>query len=233
MARWLVAAVLGIAVIAAATIAWSGSRIGPPTSNDRLLPLKGYIDVQIWDPNNPRRQNLHLNDAAALPLKADDQYCIEVELNRPAYLYVLWIDTDGQVHPVYPWQPGHWDQRPAVEQPASRLRRPAAPDEFYEVPKGTPGMETLLLLARETALPETIDLRAELGPLPRQREQDLRAAVWFENGEVVHHEPPRRGMRFDAKKIDDPVLQTQQRIRTKLQPYFSYTRAVSFANQGK
>jgi hypothetical protein len=31
----------------------------------------------------------------------------------------------------------------------------------------------------------------------------------------------------------DPVLQTQQRIKERLGKHFAYTLAVSFANQGK
>jgi serine/threonine protein kinase len=230
------AVVLGAACLGALIYGSTHLSVSPPPSTELAPPalptLKGYIDVQIWEEGNPRRHNLRLNDASALPLKADDQYFVDVELNRPAFLYVLWIDTEGKVHPVYPWRPGHWDERPAEEKPVSRLRRPEAADEFYEVPKGPPGMESLLLLARDTPLPREVNLRAELGTLPRQREQDIRATVWFENGEVVRNETGRAG-RFDVKRRDDPVLETQQRIRTKLQRYFTYTRAVSFANQGK
>src|SRR5262249_39196270 len=190
--------------------------------------------VLLWEATNPRRQNLRLNDQGALPLKAGDQFCIEVELNRPAYLSVLWIDPDGTVQPVYSWTPGHWEERPAQETPIARLRRPEARNEFYELPRGTPGMVTLLLLSRETPLPPEVDLGAELGTPRVQKEQDIRAAVWFENGAEVRDESGRRAMRFDVKRRDDPVLEVQERVRTQLLGrYFSYTRAVSFASQGK
>jgi tetratricopeptide (TPR) repeat protein len=127
-----------------------------------------------------------------------DEFCIEAELNRPAYLYVLWIDTDGQVLPVYPWRPGHWEDRPPAERPVARLRRPEALDEFYKVLKGTPGMETLVLLARETPLPREADLRAELGQLPRPAVQELRATVWFEKGAPVRNRRGRDG-RFERR----------------------------------
>jgi hypothetical protein len=145
---------------------------------------------------------------------------------------VLWIDTDGQVLPVYPWRPGHWEDRPAEERPAARLRRPEALDLFYQVKKGTPGMETLVLLARETPLPREVDLRAELGRLPRPAAQELKATAWFENGAPVRNRRGREGF-FDVTRRQDPVLLTQQRIREKLKDHFSYVLAVSFANQGK
>ena len=142
---------------------------------------------------------------------------------------------DGQVYPVYPWRPGDWEERPAREEPVRKLRRPEALDEFYQLPADTPGMVTLVLLARETPLPLDVDPRAELGALRPQKEQDLRATVWFENGEAVQDEPGRRAMRFDVTRRDDPVLAAQERIRSRLlgRHHFDYARAVSFACQGK
>jgi hypothetical protein len=210
-------------------------RPGPPADRSAAAepaPLKGSLDILIYDPADKRRQNLFLDDPGAMPLRAGDEFCIEADLNRPAYLYVLWIDTDGQVLPVYPWRPGHWEDRPAEERPVARLRRPEALDEFYKVPKGTPGMETLVLLTRETPLPPDVDLRAELGPLPRPAVQELRATAWFENGVPVRNRRGREG-RFDVTRREDPVLLTQQRIREKLGPHFPYVLAVSFANQGQ
>jgi serine/threonine protein kinase len=210
----------------------SGSGHLPESVPAALPALQGYIDVQVYDPKDRRRQDLRLNDPGALPLKAGDQFSIEAKLNRPAYLYVLWIDSTGKVSPIYPWRPGHWKDRPAVEKPVQSLRRPEPLDEFYTIEPGVPGMETIVLLARETPLEPAVDLRVELGPLPRQVGQSLRATAWFENGEVVRTEK-ERGSNFDATKRDDPVLETQQRIREVQREYFTYSRAVSFANQGR
>jgi hypothetical protein len=197
-----------------------------------VVPLKGSIDVQIYDEGNPRRQDLYLDDAGALPLRPGDQICIEAELNRPAYLYVLWIDTEGQVLPVYPWRPGHWESRPEQERPVARLRRPEDLLEYYPVRQGAPGMETLVLLARPTPLPRALDLRAELGELPRPVAQELRATAWFEDGLPVHNRRGRAG-RFDVTRREDAVLATQQRLKERLGKHFTYMLAVSFANQGK
>lgn len=136
--------------------------------------------MQIYDRTDPRR-HLRLNHPAALPLKAGDAFCIEAELDRPAYVDILWIDTDGKVHPVYP---------------------------------------------------RDVDLRAELGQLPAQDEKDMRAAVWFENGEVVRHERLREP-KWEARKANDPVLATQARVRAVQQKHLDYSRAVNFANQGR
>jgi hypothetical protein len=208
---------------------------GRPTPDVPLVerpPFKGDIDIRINDPDNPRRRNLLLDDPGAMPMRPGDEFRIEAELNRPAYLYVLWIDTDGQVLPVYPWKPGRWEDRPGQEHPVARLRRPERLTSWYKVPKGTPGMETLVLLARETPLPRSLDLRAALGQLPRPVAQELKATAWFENGHAVRNRRGREG-RFDVTRREDPVLETQQRIRERLGEHFAYTRAVSFANQGR
>jgi serine/threonine protein kinase len=199
-----------------------------------LPPLTGYVDVLLSDPDKDRtrRQNVRLSDAGALPIKAGDKFCIVAELNRPAYLYVFWVRADGEVEPAYPWKPGDWASRPPAEQPISNLRIPPEPDQFFKMPEGTRGMETLVLLAGDAALPADVDVRAELGIIPPQKEQSLRAAVWFRNGFVVKDEPDRGVFDF-VETADDPLLQLQQRIQTRLGKWFSYTRSVSFAYQGK
>ncbi len=240
--RWFLAgAGAGVLAVLAAVfvipphrgIPHAGDPMPQPDSVKGLPPLKGSIDILIYEDGNPRRQNIFLDDPGAMPLRPGDEVSIEAELNRKAYVYVLWIDTDGKVQPVYPWQPGHWEERPAEERPVAKVRRPEALDEFYQVSKGTPGMETLVLLARETPLPLDVDLVAELSPLPRPAAQELKATAWFENGVVVRNRRGREGM-FDVKKRDDPVLTTQQRIKERLLGrHFDYVMAVSFANQGR
>jgi hypothetical protein len=189
----------------------------------------------ITEPNNTRRRELRLGEAGALPLSARDQFCLTAELNRPAYLYILWIDPDGDVWPAYPWEPGDWTKRPAEERTVQRLRRPEELDKTYRLPRGSSGMVTLVLLARETPLPADFDLLTALGKLPRQIEQDRRAAAWFENGQRVNDRPHRGDNPFNESRTDDPVLSTLQRISEKLQRpgHFSYSRAVTFATRGQ
>ena len=124
-----------------------------------------------------------------LPLKPGDGIAIEAEINPPAYLYILWIDADGSVDPVYPWKPGHWEERPAQEQPVMRLRRPET--SYFPLGPSTPGMETLVLLARETPLPADVDLRSALGAVRPQASQTLQAMAWFENGAGAERAGPQ------------------------------------------
>src|SRR5262249_21435455 len=78
---------------------------------------KGAIDIGVWRTGpDGAAARLRLTDPGALPLKPGDQFRIEATTDRPAYLYLFWIDTEGKTVPVYPWQPGKWGTRPAEEQ---------------------------------------------------------------------------------------------------------------------
>jgi hypothetical protein len=196
-----------------------------------LPPLKGWVDVLVWKESVGK--TFHLREEGVLPVELRDEIAIEVEVNRPAYLYVFWINLDGTVAPVYPWRPGRWDERPAEEAPITHLRRPQTATNFYPLSKGQSGMETLLLLVREQPWPAGVDVRALLGELPPQTEQNAAAAVWFENGNVVKGEPGRDVNFFDETRRGDPVLVTQQLLRERLGNQVSYSRAVSFANRNR
>jgi len=96
-------------------------------------------------------------------------------------------------------------------------------------------METLVLLACDRPLAaDDAELQSCLGRLPPQRPvQDRRSAVWFENGQVVEHDPARLRAHFKITEIDDPVLRLQKHLRTQLQPLGRFSAAVSFARLGK
>jgi hypothetical protein len=208
--------------------------------------LTGWIDIRLWEgkkvagPRNSHRRGLYLHQLDALPLKVGDEIQVELEINRRMFVYVVWINSAGQALPVYPWRNFRWDQRPAEEQPVQGLKKlpEGAVEDGWEMDAGAPGMETLLLLTRETKLTDAGEkaLRAALAGIGPQPLQDgkIEAAVWFKNGEVVTAEAGRAPKGFDVGRIDDPVLRTQGMLRDKLgPPLFDYTRAVSFAFRGK
>jgi hypothetical protein len=199
-------------------------------------PLRGVLHLRVDDPNDPHRRNVRLDQPGVLPIKAGDRFHIEARLNRPAYLYLFWVGSDGKVAPIYPWQPGHLDARPAEEQKRDRLDLPTKPDKAWEIPAGRPGIETLLLLVRE----ET--------PLPRQDEETLtrllsggrvpakvliKEAVWLENGREITIDLRDRAVPSrKTRKSDDPVLAIRRLFSEKVQPLGDYYQAIVFPNQG-
>jgi len=196
-------------------------------------PLDGSIDVLVWDPNNSARQGLLLSHPGALPLRPGDCVRVRARLNRPAYLYMIWIDSQGVASPVYPWAPGRWTS-PRSQVPRSELGLPETADEAWPM-QGSPGMETVLLLARETPLPAEFDLQQLLSDLPEQPKQAADSLVWFADGRAITDpKDETRGPRwFDPQRLDDPVLRTQRLIYERLERHFDLIRANSFAYEGE
>jgi hypothetical protein len=192
------------------------------------VPLKGYLDLRVTEAANPRRQGLLLHQPLALPLRPNDLMEIEAVLNRPAYLYLVYLDSKGEATPLFPWKNYDWKQRPAEER-RDRLFQKGPLDP------GPSGIEALLLLARDEPLRDDEDLSGRLAGLPKQKGlPDRRARAWFENGELVRDEADRGAVRVgQGAAQDDPVRQTQALLRERLRPLFSYTRAVCFAFQGE
>jgi hypothetical protein len=200
---------------------------------DDAAPLHGSIHLRIDDPANPRRRSLRLDQLGDLPLKARDRFRVEARLNRPAYLYVVWLGSDGKVAPIYPWSPGHWNRRPAQEVKTNRLDLPQPSDKAWEIPAGDPGLEAVVLLAREDSpLPRDMDLAKLLSGLLAQSGPTLDNAVWIENGrEVILDQQNRTAPSLKTRKSNDPVLRMRRLLHEKVQPLADYSQAVIFPNQ--
>jgi serine/threonine protein kinase len=192
-------------------------------------PLSGTINVRIWDPKNASRRGLSLTEPSALPLHQGDQIRVEASVDRAAYLYLIWVGTDGKALPVYPWKAGDWNVRAGAEHPTAAVSLPEKIDGGWEI-EGGPGMETLVLLAREQPFPAGTAIRDFFSDLPAQRLQNNHALVWLDRGEVARDRSPKF---FDVKELNDPVLKTQQLLADRLKPHFPLIRAVSFANQSR
>jgi hypothetical protein len=206
-----------------------------PARRGGAEPLRGTIHLRIDDPANPRRRGLRLDQPGALPLQARDQFRIEAKLTRPAYLYVFWLGADGKVAPIYPWTQGRWD-RPAQEVKTGRLDLPPKADQAWEIPAGDPGLETVVLLAREDSpLPRDrdSDLTRLLTGLPVQPRATLATAVWIENGrEVTLDSDGRAAPSPKTRQSNDPVLRMRRLLQEKVHPPGDYSQAVLFPNQG-
>jgi serine/threonine protein kinase len=218
---------------------WAAMKAWPRTGEECMSTasapqqLEGTVDVLVWNPDDETRRGIRLRELGALPLRSGDQIRLTAHVNSPAYLYIIWIDSEGEVLPVHPWTPGRWDELRELEKPARRLSLPHEVGRGWPM-GGPPGMETIVLLARETPLPDHLNLLSEVTagtPLPVQ---DPRTIVEFVNGEMVTAEqnPNRAPLFFDPQTIEDPVIQAHQHIAEELGPHFSFIRSVSFANRG-
>lgn len=189
----------------------------------------GSLDVRVWKKDNLNGPGRFLGPAV-LPLRAEHQVRVEAEVNPPAYLYIVWIDTAGKALPLYPWDP-RWNW-PAAEKPVDRLSLPSS-GKNWPISAGKPGMETVLLLARQSPWPRDVNLGALLADLPQPEMQHPSSAVRFRDWQLVPHEKPRGPNLLDERLPADPVLRTQQVLRERLGMYCDFSRAVSFANAGE
>ncbi len=216
----------------------------PPPARDTtppaLPPLRGYVDATVLRKTPAGTQKLALRDPGALPLRAGADFVqIEAALNRPAHLYLAWVDTEGNVDLVYPWDEEK-KRRPPEEKPVEHLFWPTPTDGGF-LPAGPAGTSTLLLLARETRLPDGADVAKLFGKLPPQKSLATQEAAWFENGAVVRAEgkfapinfPPDRAGPTAQKtaSFDDPVMQVQGLWQTALRQHFAYSRGVCFSTE--
>jgi len=235
--RWWLAGVAAgaaaLALLAAFLIVPALRREGDQSTASSTPPLSGTIDVVVWGAGDNSRRGLRLTDPGALPLVPGDRIRLEARMNRPAYLYLICIDSQGRASPVYPWQSGQWTQR-LDESPQQYLSLPPLEDQGYEV-KPPFGTETFVLLARESLLPDDMNLGQLLAGLPRQEGPDLRLALWFAEGKLITKQTDLlRG--FDlahSRPIDDSLLRLHRVVRERLDPHFALIRAVTFASQPK
>jgi serine/threonine protein kinase len=212
-------------------------------------PLKGRINLLVVKSKDGTRRRLRLEDPRAVPVRAEDEFRIEARLDRPAYLYLLWFGSEGKVAPLYPWMEHDWSQRPAEEKKVTGAELPEILDDVLEIPASPPGLDTLVLLAREDSpLPREDESKLAQGlsgmaiPMP----SDLTKAIWVEDGEEVIFEPaagPKRHRAGDealtrgipspkARKSDDPVLRIRALLNEKVKPLGNFSQAVLFPNRG-
>ena len=164
-----------------------------------------------------------------MPVRNGKQIHLELALNQPACIYLIWIDGQGVVDPLYPWDRS-FQSMPAYE-PAENVHSPVQGDSGWPV-NGPSGLETALLLVRGTPLPPETDLAAMIGKVSRRYVPIRWNAVFrLDAGQpaVAVVLEQHRGLGRDAKKIDEQLLQLMEPLR----PHFEMIRAVRFAHEGE
>ena len=188
--------------------------------------FKGWIDVRIWKDHT--NEHVWLGHEDALPLRIEDRFRVVADINQPAFVYVIWINTKGQAIPIYPWD-SHWNY-PENEDRTSKLDLPSKIPDWGISKDDVPGMETLLLLVREKPWDRTKDIRLLVSGLRPVPMQNRNSAVWFENWNVVHDE--ERGPDRSQEAENDALMEMLRTLAERLKSEFVFMRAVSFANAG-
>jgi serine/threonine protein kinase len=185
------------------------------------------IDVVVWNPNLEASGRLRMSQQSNASLYSEDRVRLELRLARPAFIYVIWMDSSGKALPVYPWQNGEWTRRPSNELPRKDMALPSDPSEYWLMEDGPAGMETVLLLARQSPLPETVSLQHLLREF-RTQTIPVQPGVWrFVNGQRFGPKP-RGPLLKKTATVTDPLLKFQWRLVDVLRPHFDLVQTISF-----
>jgi tRNA A-37 threonylcarbamoyl transferase component Bud32 len=237
--RTLAALVLVGLLVLAASLAWfvwpgrEAASSAAPEANPVDGALEGKLLVRVWSEDDKPGQTVGRD--GALPVRNGEFMQIEARLNRPGHIYLLWVGSGGKIKPLYPWNDGlkliHKDPGAAPPRREPRAVVYSPPDRGHGWKMGGKrGLDTIVLAARRTPLPDGVSLGQLRGNVlaacfhhPREwallrGEEDVGGV----RATGAHRDPDDV-----AGQIDHPVLRVMQRLRD----HFEVVRAVRFAHE--
>ena len=162
---------------------------------------------------------------------------LHVDLNRPAFAYLIWLDSQGKVMPLYPWNSKDLDvtdvnQSPPLRRSAKLIYSPLMGGGWTFGEQD--GMETVLLLARSTPLPAETRIGDLLDPLPppipvRHPQEAVSLRLTGNRGDITTPFAANRGDAQAAAAADEPLRAMMRRLSR----HFELVQAVRFAHQSE
>ncbi len=145
-------------------------------------PLSGQLNVLVRSADR-RVEPVPFNTPGAVPVPSGGAMCLDANFSEPAFAYLVWFDSAGQIVPLYPWNNETLEIKDIDEPPPERR----AGKLIFSPLLGKswtfgdqPGTETILLLASKKPLnPETRLgelLKSLPAPSPLEPSQTLRTA---------------------------------------------------------
>jgi hypothetical protein len=236
--RTVIVAALAVLVVAGAVLAVRNfgrkptHAAAPPVESSPTAALEGSADIRVFNQKISDRNDRPISYRGLLPLHPGDRVRLEVRLDKPAFIYLLWIAPSGDVIPVYPWKSGDWE---VIREhlPASRLLYPSENSDGVPMKENVEGREVFLALARSTPLPSDVDLKAVVSRcatrLPTRKPQSL---VRFRNHEVEATSGQDRDPDFLLPIADeDPFRRMADKLKREMGPYFEFVDGAAFASQ--
>jgi hypothetical protein len=186
---------------------------------------RGQVDATAWRDG----RWVPLLNPAALPIKTGDHFKVSVQVDSPAYLYVFWIEPDGEATPLYSWNPARWGGRPVTEKPVAHLSLPDGGDFTPDPKRPLVGVTTIVAFASPEPLRlSDAEFQKWFEGLPRieRAKNDTRAVVWFDN-----YAPPREDRARAPKVIGsiDPYERWQLELKKRVGGAAPFQTSLSFA----
>ena len=128
----------------------------------------GALHVLVRPPDRTI-EPIAITEPGALPVQSGGAMSIDVDLDQPAFIYLVWINSEGQILPLYPWNNEMLEiqdiqQVPPVRRATKRIFSPLLGRSWTFSDK--PGVETVILLTRRSALPTDVYLASLLKSPP-------------------------------------------------------------------
>jgi len=121
-------------------------------------PLSGQLNVLVRSADR-RVEPVPVETLGAVPVQSGGAMCLDANFSEPAFAYLVWFDSAGEIIPLYPWnnetlEIKDLDQPPPERRAGKLIFSPLLGKSWtFGV---QPGTETVLLLARKRPLtPET------------------------------------------------------------------------------
>ncbi|MEQ9408222.1 MAG: protein kinase [Fuerstiella sp.] len=183
-----------------------------PTYADELSVVQ--FDVQV---SRERSELLPLDRYDAL--KMGDGFRVFVELSKPAYAKLLWVDPKGTVVEFYPPQPETDESEPP--EPVRTFSSPAVPDVTWTLDAPPAGFsESLFLLVNESPIPDISlpESGVEVVNDPQLEEVLRYRALRTEAPRLLTKKGHDLRGSFTGKKqkIIDPTLQLMEQMRNQV-----------------
>jgi hypothetical protein len=213
-----VAWAVGLVLLAAAPAVgfwWSREPALPPIA-PALNPTDVDLGIHFADRETRRSAPLRRSD---LPLEPGDGVKFVVTSKKPMYYYLLWLDCNGSVTPLWPWSNLTWKVDARNDRPRTSLSFPAG-NTHFKLQDDTSGLHSVILVARWNPLPATEDIKnlswgdyaqTELSPFDQQ------TLVVFEDARLLDFDM-RSPLSGATQDFDAPIAVLENLIQVGLMP---------------
>jgi hypothetical protein len=229
---WLLLVILLFLAGATALAVWWPRSKAPDRADPTDAPIDGKLTVVVR-PNQRAVAPNAVEEPGAVPVRADGVMSLDVQFEEPACAYLVWLNCEGGVVPLYPWNHDALEVKdinaPApARKAATKINNPPIGAGWKFGKRG--GVETVLLLARRTPLDASVKLGPLLGsvPPPKVRHPGEVAILGMNRGSdaIATLTALNRGSDEEARAADKPL----RAAMVRLHEHFEFIRAIRFAH---